>query len=126
MENVLDNLKLDSNGLITAVVQDAANNDVLMVAYMNRDALEKTLETGKATFWSRSRQKYWIKGESSGHTQKVKEVLYDCDIDCLLVKVEQEGGACHEGYRTCFFRRLNTDGSSEVVIEKVFDPNKVY
>ncbi len=126
MDNVLDNLKLDSNGLITAVVQDASNNDVLMVAYMNEEALKNTLKTGKATFWSRSRQKFWIKGESSGHTQNVKEVLYDCDIDCLLVKVEQEGGACHEGYRTCFFRRLNSDGSSEVVLDKVFDPNKVY
>ena len=126
MNNFLKNLKLDDKGLITAVIQDAANNEVLMVGYMNAEALKRTVETGKVTFWSRSRQQYWVKGESSGHTQNVKEIFFDCDIDCLLIKVEQKGGACHEGYRTCFFRRLNKDGSSEVVLKKVFDPNKVY
>jgi phosphoribosyl-AMP cyclohydrolase len=126
MNNFLKNLKLDDKGLITAVIQDAANNEVLMVGYMNAEALKRTVETGKVTFWSRSRQQYWVKGESSGHTQNVKEIFFDCDIDCLLIKVEQKGGACHEGYRTCFFRRLNNDGSAEVVLKKVFDPNKVY
>lgn len=126
MENILENLKLDSNGLITAVIQDAKNNEVLMVGYMNPEAVKRTLETGKATFWSRSRQKYWVKGESSGHTQNIKDVYFDCDIDCLLVKVEQKGGACHEGYRTCFFRRLNKDGSYEVEGTRVFDPKQVY
>ncbi len=126
MENFLKTLKLDDKGLITAVIQDAANNEVLMVAFMNPEAVKRTVETGKVTFWSRSRQQYWVKGESSGHTQNVKEIFFDCDIDCLLIKVDQKGGACHEGYRTCFFRRLNKNGASEVVLKKVFDPNKVY
>lgn len=126
MENIIQNLKLDSNGLIPVVVQDVQNNDVLMVAYMNVEALKKTLETGNATYWSRSRQKFWVKGESSGHVQKVKEVLFDCDKDCLLIRVEQESAACHKGYRSCFFRRLNPDGSFEEIQQKVFDPDKVY
>ena len=103
-------LKYDANGLITAVVQDAESGDVLMVAYMNREALEQTIRTRRATYWSRSRQKFWIQGETSGHIQHVKEVRVDCDKDCLLVKVEQVGAACHEGYRSCFFRRVSEDG----------------
>jgi len=126
MEKFLETLKLDNKGLITAVIQDAQNNDVLMVGYMNSEAVKRTLSSGRVTLWSRSRQKYWVKGESSGHTQTVKEVLFDCDKDCLLIKVEQVGGACHEGYRTCFFRRLKADGSTEVIQQKVFDPDKVY
>jgi phosphoribosyl-AMP cyclohydrolase len=102
-----DEMKYDEAGLIPAVVQDAATGDVLMVAYMNRESLVETVETGKTWFWSRSRQKYWMKGESSGHTQDVHEILYDCDADCLLVKVTQNGpGACHTNERSCFYRRL--------------------
>lgn len=109
----IDELKYDDAGLIPAVVQDAENGDVLMVAYMNRESLVETLETGKTWFWSRSRQKYWMKGESSGHTQDVQEIYYDCDADCLLVKVTQNGpGACHTNERSCFYRRLYPDAVS--------------
>jgi phosphoribosyl-AMP cyclohydrolase len=111
-------LKFGADGLIPAVIQDVVNGDVLMVGYMNRQAVERTIETGRVTFWSRSRQQYWIKGETSGHVQHVKELYVDCDQDCLLVKVEQVGAACHEGYRTCFFRRINADGDAlEVTAE---------
>ena len=111
-----DGLKFDSNGLIPAVVQDASNGDVLMVAYMNLAAVEHTISTGRATFWSRSRQKFWIKGETSGNIQLVKGLYVDCDQDCLLVKVEQTGAACHEGYRSCFFRQVSEDGDSLTTI----------
>ena len=107
-----DGLKFDANGLIPAVVQDVTNGDVLMVAYMNLAAVEHTISTGRATFWSRSRQKFWIKGETSGNIQVVKGLYVDCDQDCLLVKVEQTGAACHEGYRSCFFRQVSEDGDS--------------
>ena len=106
----IDELTYDAAGLIPAVIQDVENGDVLMVAYMNRESLIETFETGKTWFWSRSRQKYWMKGESSGHTQDVKEILYDCDADCLLVRVVQNGpGACHTNERSCFSRRLYPD-----------------
>jgi phosphoribosyl-AMP cyclohydrolase len=110
-------LKYDVNGLIPAVVQDAENGDVLMVGYMNQEAVERTIATGRATFWSRSRQKFWIKGETSGFVQHVKGVYVDCDQDCLLVKVEQAGAACHEGYRSCFFRRITSEGDALEVID---------
>ena len=103
---VPEGLKFDEKGLIAAVIQDAENGDVLMVGYMNREAVERTISTGRVTFWSRSRQKYWVKGETSGNIQRVKGIYVDCDQDCLLVKVEQTGAACHEGYRSCFFRRV--------------------
>ena len=122
----IDNLKLDEKGLIPAIVQDAENGDVLMVGWMNREALERTLREGKVCFWSRSRRKFWVKGETSGHFQMVEGVYVDCDRDCLLVKVTQVGAACHEGYRSCFFRRITKDGELEVVAEKAFDPDKVY
>jgi phosphoribosyl-AMP cyclohydrolase len=113
-------------GLIPAVVQDWKTGEVLMVAYMNEASWAKTQETGKACFWSRSRQKLWIKGETSGHVQVVKEVLLDCDNDALLLKVEQVGGAaCHTGYRSCFHRRIKK-GKIEVIGERVFDPKEVY
>jgi len=103
----------DAVGLIPAVVQDHATGDVLIVAYMNQESLAKTVETAKTWFWSRSRQKYWMKGESSGHTQDVHEILYDCDADCLLVKVTQHGpGACHTNERSCFYRRLYPEPTS--------------
>ncbi len=109
---VPQNLKFDDKELIPAVVQDAANGEVLMVGYMNREAVERTVASKRVTFWSRSRQKYWVKGETSGNVQNVLEIYVDCDQDCLLVKVEQVGAACHEGYRSCFFRRVAPDGDS--------------
>jgi phosphoribosyl-AMP cyclohydrolase len=118
-------LKYDKNGLITAVVQDYKNKDVLMVAYMNKEALKETIVSGKAHFYSRSRKKLWLKGESSGHIQKVKSIYVDCDMDCLLLRVEQTGGACHTGYRSCFYRKCEK-GSMKKVGKKVFDPNKIY
>ena len=124
---ILDQLKFDSNGLIVAIVQDDDSNEVLMVAYMNREAVQKTLAGDLACFWSRSRQKFWIKGETSGHMQTVRSVSMDCDGDALLVKVKQEGGACHQGYRSCFFREIDNSGDQTTVIsEKVFEPDQVY
>ncbi len=121
------NLKFDENGLIPAVMQDYKNNEVLMVAYMNDEAVKRTIKTKKAHFYSRSRKKLWLKGESSGHIQKVKEIRFDCDADCLLVKVEQIGGACHTGYRSCFYRKLkDKKGNTTVSGKKIFDPEKVY
>jgi phosphoribosyl-AMP cyclohydrolase len=104
---MIPELKYDDKGLIPAIIQDAMNNEVLMLAYMDKKALEMTLETGFTHFWSRSRQKYWKKGETSGNVQEVKEIFYDCDEDTLLIKVNQKGkGACHTGNRTCFFRSI--------------------
>ncbi len=123
----LTELKYDDKGLIPAIIQDAENNDVLMVAYMNEDSLRETMETGKTHFWSRSRQKYWMKGESSGHTQEVREIYFDCDADAILIKVRQNVAACHTGYRTCFYRKIDpSTGSVEEVGEKMFDPDKTY
>ena len=124
---ILDQLKFDSNGLIVAIVQDDDSNEVLMVAYMNREAVQKTLAGDLACFWSRSRQKFWIKGETSGHMQTVRSVSMDCDGDALLVKVKQEGGACHQGYRSCFFREIDSSGGQTTVIgKKIFEPEQVY
>jgi phosphoribosyl-AMP cyclohydrolase len=109
----LDSLKFDSRGLIPAVVQDADSGEVLMVAYMNRESLNRTIETGLATYWSRSRQEFWVKGETSGHLQHVKKISVDCDADTLLLKVTQVGPACHENYRSCFFRDLQ-DGELQI------------
>jgi len=101
-------LKFNDKGLIPAIIQDEKTNEVLMMAYMDKVALDKTLSTGFTHFWSRSRQKYWMKGETSGHVQEVREILYDCDEDTLLIKVIQHGtGACHTGNRTCFFRSIS-------------------
>ncbi len=114
------------SGLVPVIAQDWQTGEVLMLAYMNEEAWQKTLETGKVHYFSRSRKKIWLKGESSGHVQLVKEIRLDCDLDTVLVKVEQLGGAaCHKGYRSCFFRRLK-DGKLEVVEEKIFDPEVVY
>ncbi len=120
-------LRFDEHGLLPAIIQDADTGEVLMFAYMNEEALQKTFETGLAHFWSRTRQKLWLKGEQSGHTQEVVEVRRDCDpSDVILVRVRQKGGACHEGYRSCFYRRLNAQGQSTVVGERVFNPEDVY
>lgn len=116
------NLKFDANGLIPAVVQDIVNGDVLMVGYMNLAAVEQSISTRLATFWSRSRQKFWIKGETSGNVQHVREIYVDCDQDCLLVKVEQVGAACHEGYRSCFYRQVQPDGDSlETIADRMVE-----
>lgn len=119
--SVLDQLKFDGNGLVPVVVQDAGNDQVLMVAYMNREAVERTLATGKATYWSRSRQEFWVKGATSGHFQYVQEMLVDCDADCLLIKVEQVGAACHTGCRSCFFRAVDDAGEWVTVAEPIVD-----
>lgn len=102
-------LKFNQDGLIPVIAQDYENNDVLMLAYMNQESFEQTLKTGKATYWSRSRQELWCKGDTSGHYQYVKEIYYDCDEDTLLLKVEQMGAACHTGNRTCFYRKIEKE-----------------
>lgn len=115
------------NGLIPAIVQDVETREVLMLAYVNEEAWEKTLQTKEAHYYSRSRKKIWHKGESSGHVQKIKEIRLDCDLDTILYVVEQVGGAaCHEGYKSCFFRKVKEQGELEVCAEKVFDPKEVY
>ena len=112
----------EAGGLVPAIAQDADTGEVLMLAWMNRDAFEETVRTRRAVYFSRSRNKLWRKGEESGHVQEVKEIFIDCDADTVLVKVKQVGGAaCHEGYTSCFFRRLD-GGESTVVGERVFDP----
>jgi phosphoribosyl-AMP cyclohydrolase len=110
-----ERLKYNADGLVTAVAQDAGNGQVLMVAHMNREAVDRTVETGRATYWSRSRQQLWIKGESSGHVQWVNEIYVDCDMDALLLRVDQTGAACHDGYRSCFYRALNEQGELSVM-----------
>jgi phosphoribosyl-AMP cyclohydrolase len=115
-----------SGGLVPAIAQDAATGDVLMLAWMNREAYEETLRTGRACYFSRSRGKLWRKGEESGNVQEVKAVFVDCDADTILLKVNQIGGAaCHEGYPSCFFRRVEGE-SLQVIGERVFDPKQVY
>jgi phosphoribosyl-AMP cyclohydrolase len=122
-----DRLKFNTDGLIPAIIQDQANGRVLMMAWMNRDSLQKTVETGKTHFWSRSRQKFWMKGETSGHTQTVKDIAFDCDGDTLLIQVEQAGAACHEGYRSCFFRSVGNDGGVEKITEpRLLSPDQIY
>jgi phosphoribosyl-AMP cyclohydrolase len=103
-----DRLKWTEDGLVPAIIQDQRTGRVLMMAWMNRASLEKTLETGRTWFWSRSRRKFWMKGESSGHVQVVRDVSFDCDGDCLLIQVEQTGAACHEGFRSCFYRSIDS------------------
>ena len=122
----IDELKFNADGLIPAVAQDSNGGQVLMVAWMNREAVEKTFETGLAHYYSRSRKKQWLKGESSGHTQKIIEVRTDCDSDVLLLKVKQEGGACHTGYRSCFYKLRTAGGGVRDDGEKLFDPDEVY
>ncbi|MCS3924335.1 phosphoribosyl-AMP cyclohydrolase [Methanosalsum natronophilum] len=121
MSLILDELKY-VNGLVQAVVQDVKSRDVLMCAYMNKDSLKKTIDTGYAHYWSRSRKKLWKKGESSGNIQIVHQILIDCDMDSILLLVEQKGGACHKGYTSCFYR----DISGEIVGTKLFEPDDVY
>lgn len=123
---ILLNFSKTTDGLLPAIVQDYQTNEVLMLAYINKLAWEKTLETGKAHYWSRSRNKLWLKGETSGHVQKIHQVLVDCDDDTVVYKVEQLGGAaCHTGHRSCFYRMVKGD-DLVTTDEKVFDPAVVY
>ena len=115
--------QFDDDGLIPAVCVDAGTRQVLMVAYMDAESVLKTLRTGRTHFWSRSRRKHWMKGESSGHVQDVKAVYTDCDMDTLVIEITQHGAACHEGYYSCFYRRLDADGRWETIARKVFDPD---
>ena len=125
--NFFEKLKFDANGLIPAIIQEQATGRVLMMAWMNRASLEKTVETRRTWFWSRSRQKYWMKGESSGHVQVVKDIAFDCDGDTVLIQVEQTGAACHEGYQSCFFRSIEGNGEVFRVTEpRLETPEKMY
>ena len=132
------NFRHEINGIkvITAVAQDVETNEILMLANMNKEALIKTIETGKAHYWSTSRNQLWLKGESSGHFQKVHEILVDCDMDAIILKISQTGAACHEGYKSCFFRKLNTenkinvddlkDEDVEIILKRLVNPEDVY
>jgi len=123
----MQDFKLSENGLIPAVIQDADSGEVLMLAYMDLEAARRTLKEKRTVFYSRSRKTYWVKGESSGHTQDVVQVLTDCDQDTLLIRVKQKGGACHLGYRSCFVHELNEGGDVvRITQKKVFDPQKTY
>lgn len=132
------NFRHEINGIkvITAIAQDVNTNQILMLANMNKEALIKTIETSKAHYWSTSRNKLWLKGESSGHFQEVKEILVDCDMDAIVLKITQTGAACHEGYKSCFFRRINTDNEididdlkdedTEIILKRLVNPEDVY
>ncbi len=122
------NPKFNENGLIPAIAQDVHTGDILMVAYMNRQSLDLTIETGYATYYSRSRQALWKKGQESGHLQKVEQILVDCDQDCLVLKVAVDAGQCHVGYQSCFYRALrkNSKKNLEFIAERVFDPKETY
>lgn len=133
------NFRLDINGekLVIAIAQDYQTNDILMVAFMNKEAVEESLRTKKAHYYSTSRKKQWLKGESSGNIQTIKEVFIDCDADAIILKVDQKGAACHEGYRSCFFRQLDvnqeeididnlTEKNLKVISERLFDPKEMY
>jgi len=126
-KTIISQIKFDRKGLIPAVVQDAKSGEVVMVGYMNAEALSKTLETGMMCYYSRSRNKLWMKGEESGNCQTVREMYIDCDNDTLLFKVGQKGGACHKGYHSCFFRKL-ADNKTEFAVtkERIFNPDEVY
>lgn len=115
-----------SDGLVPVVIQDSETRDVLMVAFMNHEALERTRETGLVHFWSRSRQKLWLKGETSGHVQRVRDIFVNCDLNSLLIEVDQVGAVCHDGYPTCYYRRLEDDNSLQTMRDRWFDPEDVY
>lgn len=120
-----DQLKFDANGLIPAIIQEQKTGRVLMFAWMNRESLESTVKTGKTHFWSRSRKKFWMKGEESGHVQVVKDIAFDCDADVLLIQVGQTGAACHEGYQSCFFRSVDKDGF-KITEPQLQKPEEIY
>lgn len=120
--------KFDAQGLLPVIAQDAATGQVLMFAWMNREALDRTIETGRATYYSRSRGKLWIKGEQSGHFQQVRRILVDCDQDCLVLKVSVDQGQCHVGYQSCFYRAVKPLSKTDLtfIAEKVYDPKTTY
>lgn len=120
--------KFDAQGLIPAIAQDAQSGQVLMVAWMNREALDRTIETGRATYFSRFRGKLWMKGEESGHVQTVRQILVDCDQDCLILKVSVDQGQCHVGYQSCFYRALKPRSKTDLdlIAQKVYDPKTAY
>jgi phosphoribosyl-AMP cyclohydrolase len=123
----LEKLKFNADGLIPAIIQEQSTGRVLMMAWMNKESVRRSIEEGKTVFWSRSRQKYWIKGESSGNVQLIKDVAFDCDGDTLLFQVEQKGAACHEGYKSCFFRSVQQDGAEFQVTEpQLIKPEEMY
>jgi phosphoribosyl-AMP cyclohydrolase len=125
--SLYEKLKFDENGLIPAIIQEQSTGRILMMAWMNRTSLEKTIATGKTHFWSRSRQQYWMKGESSGHTQTVKDIAFDCDADVLLIQVDQIGAACHKGYKSCFYRSVENAGADYRVTEPQLEtPEQIY
>ncbi len=124
--NFLKKLKFNEDELIPAIIQEEGTGRVIMMAWMNESSLKTTIEKGKTHFWSRSRQKYWMKGESSGHTQQVKSIAFDCDGDTLLIQVSQVGAACHEGYQSCFFRTINDAGDFDVSENRLVNPNEIY
>ena len=125
MSNVRPDFSKSPNGCLPAVAQDEATGEVLMLAYMNEESFQETLSTGRAVYFSRSRNRLWRKGEESGHVQTVSSIRIDCDADAILLQVSQKGAACHEGFRTCFFREVNSAGTS-VIGERLVDPNDVY
>ena len=123
----MHSFKFNDQGLLPVIIQDSESGEVLMLAYMDRKAIERTLSEKQTVFYSRSRNTYWVKGESSGHVQTVHQALTDCDSDTILIKVTQKGGACHLGYRSCFVHELDSQGDvKKITQEKVFDPNSVY
>jgi phosphoribosyl-AMP cyclohydrolase len=124
--NLFPLIRWTADGLVPAIVQDAETSAVLMMAWMDREALSRTIATGQTHFYSRSRRKAWHKGETSGHVQHVESLWLDCDADVILIKARQIGGACHEGYHSCFFRRVDAEGRTEIVGERVFQPESVY
>jgi phosphoribosyl-AMP cyclohydrolase len=126
VDNLIAVIRWNNDGLVPAIVQDSTNGDVLMMAWMDVEAVKKTVTSGETHFYSRSRKSSWHKGETSGHVQRVESIRVDCDADVLLIRAIQVGGACHEGYRSCFFRRLNPEGVLEVEGQRVFDPHATY
>ncbi|GAA5510849.1 phosphoribosyl-AMP cyclohydrolase [Novipirellula caenicola] len=125
-DSVIPDFSRGANGLLPAIAQDAASNRVLMMAWMNEEAWQETLQTGCAVYFSRSRNQLWRKGETSGHQQRVVEIRVDCDADTILLKVQQKGAACHEGFQSCFFRTVAADGTAVVADERLVDPDSVY
>ncbi|HUX98655.1 MAG TPA: phosphoribosyl-AMP cyclohydrolase [Candidatus Deferrimicrobium sp.] len=127
VEKVIEELNFSkSNGLIAVIAQDWQTNEVLMFAFANKEAILKSLATGRAHYYSRTRKELWEKGESSGHVQIIKEIFVDCDADAILLKIEQNVAACHEGYKSCFFRKLNDKGEFKIIGKKIFNPSEVY
>ncbi len=125
-QEFLKELRFNADGLIPTIIQEKSTSEVLMMAWMNRDSLLKTIETKQTHFWSRSRKKFWMKGETSGHIQQVESIAIDCDGDTLLIQVKQIGAACHEGYKSCFFRDIISNGNLEINAKRLVDPSTVY